>query len=191
MDLQPMIFQTDLCLRVFSGVVTLQRSILTLYFNLHLNTWYLHKIIRLILSEGIVFIKKLCGSVSSTQPLSSCFQRNPRDLLRLFVCLFFFFDLERYHLKYIEVNVCGEQWSMDHPCQKVFFTSTSGYSVMRFYLDFLFSKHKKKIRRVSGTELYYKETYFGVRCEWSLMQCLHYKFYHVALCCIILPVFVL
>lgn len=106
----------------------------------------------------------------------------------LFVC---FFDLERYHLEYIVVNVCGEQWSMDHPCQKVFFTSTSGYSVMRFYLDFLFFKHQKKISRVSGTELYYKEAYFGVRCEWSLMQCLHYKFYHVALCCIILPVFVL
>ena len=185
-----MIFQTDLCLRVFSGVVTLQRSILTLYFNLHLNTWYLHKIIRLILSEGIVFINKTLWisflHTTSFQLFSAKSQGSSP-----FVCLFvFFFDLERYHLKYIEVNVCGEQWSMDHPCQKVFFTSTSGYSVMRFYLDFLFFKHKKKIRRVSGTELYYKETYFGVRCEWSLMQCLHYKFYHVALCCIILPVFV-
>ena len=124
MDLQPMIFQTDLCLRVFSGVVTLQRSILTLYFNLHLKTWYLHKIIRLILSEGIVFIKKLCGSVSSTQPLSSCFQWNPRDLLRLFVCLFFFFWLRKIPL---EVH-----WS-----QCLWWTMVNGPSLSKsfFYLN--------------------------------------------------------
>ena len=116
------------------------------------------------------------------------------EILGIFsVCLFCFF----FWLRKIPLEV--------HWTQCLWWTMVNGPSLSKsfFYLNIrifcdeilpwlpLFQAHTKKIRRVSGTELYYKEAYFGVRCEWSLMQCLHYKFYHVALCCIILPVFVL